>query len=236
MQQPGRGRAEPQPEPAQRGGAGFLGCILGCVQPLSISLCPAASLGAPAAGSFVLPACSALLLPPRVTLSSRGAPPTGAEVLGRVGGSAFCFSPPPCPLEWRFKGCKLAGLGCLLVLPAGRIEAQPRRPSRLQRGRCLQQSQSSRPLLPSSLSPLEGGIPLSRREPAHRPGPAQLLWLLPPLCLLGGGRGESQTPPWKAPEVGSEDSQSFRGAAQLVSVFARWRGAGAALAAWLGRG
>lgn len=96
MQQPGRGRAEPQPDPAQRGGAGFLGCILGCVR--TLSLCPAASLGAPAAGSFVLPACSALLLPPRVTLSSQGAPPTGAEVLGRVGGSAFCFSPPPCPL------------------------------------------------------------------------------------------------------------------------------------------
>lgn len=107
----------------------------------------------------------------------------------------------PAPFEWRFKGCKLAGLGCLLVLPAGRIEAQPRRPSRLQRGRCLQQSQSSRLLLPSSLSPLEGGIPLSRREPAHRPGPAQLLWLLPPLCLLGGGRGESQTPPGRLPRL-----------------------------------
>lgn len=105
------------------------------------------------------------------------------------------------PFEWRFKGCKLAGLGCLLVLPAGRIEAQPRRPSRLQRGRCLQQSQSSRLLLPSSLSPLEGGIPLSRREPAHRPGPAQLLWLLPPLCLLGGSRGESQTPPGRLPRL-----------------------------------
>lgn len=81
---------------------------------------------------------------------SEAVPPGGRG--GGDGRLAMRLSLLPAPFEWHFKGCELAGLGCLLVLPAGRIEPQPRRPAGF--ARSMPPAKSNQPpLLPSSLSP-----------------------------------------------------------------------------------
>lgn len=154
--------------------------------------------------------------------------PPGAEVVGVVGSPRACLCSLP-PSSGTSRAANLLGSAvCSSSRQAGLNRSPGDQPA--SRGRCLQQSQTSRRFC-RPLCPREGGNPLSRQEPAHRPGPGQLLWLLTALWLLGGGRGESQTP-WQAPVVVSKASWSRseplavlpRGVWQRSGSPAHWQG------------